>query len=504
MYWEPAMKDLDALDYHQGTKHSLYSVRANPHFLDWEIQPLPFKIYTTLEPIPLPADFDAAPAGAASPDLRGLAKLLFYTAGITRVRTFADGYQHHFRAAACTGALYHIDLYVVCADLDGLAAGVYHFGPQDFSLRRLRRGDHRRVVVDASGGEPALAAAPIAIVFASTVWRNAWKYQARAYRHCFWDSGTMLANALAVAGADGTAARVVAGFADAPIGELLGLDGAREMALTCLAIGRGAAAAPATPGIDPIAYETESLSARQVDYPAIGAVHAGSSLADGNAAATWRRRVYTPPPTPAAGPVRRLADAEMEPPRSITTGIRRRGSARRFARSAIELGELSEILRQATAAIPADFYPNASSGADGGALFNEVYLIVNAVEGLAAGAYVYRPGERALELLREGDFRGDAGHLDLGQELAADAAVNFYMLGDLERVSERLGNRGYRVASLEAAIIGGRIYLAAYRLRLGATGLTFFDDDVTDFFAPRAGGRGVLFLTAVGHAAARN
>ena len=40
--------------YHNGTTHSLQSVRNNPHYLDWENQPLPFKIYSTLEPLPLP------------------------------------------------------------------------------------------------------------------------------------------------------------------------------------------------------------------------------------------------------------------------------------------------------------------------------------------------------------------------------------------------------------------------------------------------------------------
>jgi hypothetical protein len=33
---------------------------------------------------------------------------------------------------------------------------------------------------------------------------------------------------------------------------------------------------------------------------------------------------------------------------------------------------------------------------------------------------------------------------------------------------------------------------------VGATGLTFFDDDVTDFFSPHAAGKSVMFLIAVG------
>ena len=100
--------------------------------------------------------------------------------------------------------------------------------------------------------------------------------------------------------------------------------------------------------------------------------------------------------------------------------------------------------------------------------------------------------------LRAGRFRGEAGHLGLGQELPADAAVNVYWLVDLETVLARQGARGYRAAQLAAAVAGGRTYLAAYALGLGATGLTFFDDDVTAFFSPHAAGKSVMFLMAIG------
>jgi SagB-type dehydrogenase family enzyme len=134
---------------------------------------------------------------------------------------------------------------------------------------------------------------------------------------------------------------------------------------------------------------------------------------------------------------------------------------------------------------------------------NDLYLIVHAVEGLPSGAYVFRRQERALELLKPGDFRRDAGHLGLGQEIPADCSVNIYFLADLHRILERYGSRGYRAAQLEAAIMGGKIYLGAYAQRLGASGLTFFDDDVTEFFSPDAAGKSVMFLVAVGKSAKR-
>ena len=66
------------------------------------------------------------------------------------------------------------------AELPDLPAGVYHFGPHDFALRRLREGDWRAVLLEASGENPDLARAPVIVASASTYWRNAWKYQARA------------------------------------------------------------------------------------------------------------------------------------------------------------------------------------------------------------------------------------------------------------------------------------------------------------------------------------
>jgi SagB-type dehydrogenase family enzyme len=155
------------------------------------------------------------------------------------------------------------------------------------------------------------------------------------------------------------------------------------------------------------------------------------------------------------------------------------------------------MLDRACTGMSADFPGGA------GATLNQLYLIVNEVDGLPAGSYVFHRGPSALEQLREGDFRDRAGYLDLGQELAADAGVNVYFLADLHAALERYGNRGYRISQLEAAIMGGRLYLGAYAQGLGATGLTFFDDEVTEFFSPHAQGKSVMFLVALGKPASR-
>lgn len=177
--------------------------------------------------------------------------------------------------------------------------------------------------------------------------------------------------------------------------------------------------------------------------------------------------------------------------------IVRRGSTREFSPEAITFAQLSTLLDRATRGIPVDFMGPRES-------LSDLYLIVNAVDGLPSGAYVHRRTTHALELLKEGDFRRDAGNLGLGQAIPADCSVNVYFLTDLHRVLERFGNRGYRAAQLEASIMGGKLYLAAYAQRLGASGLTFFDDDVTEFFSPHAAGKSVMFLIALGKSVKRN
>jgi SagB-type dehydrogenase family enzyme len=486
--------------YHEQTKHSVERLRQNRHFLDWEIMPRPFKVYPTLPPIPLPRDFAAstrpALAAIADPgtarggtlDRTGLARLLHLAAGVLRHKTWPGG-EIFFRAAACTGALYHIDVYVACAPLPDLDAGLYHFGPHDFALRRLRAGDQRAALIAATADEPAVAGAPVVIALTSTFWRNAWKYQARAWRHAFWDAGTLLANLLAVAAANGVAARVVLGFVDSEVHRLLDVDPAREAAVALVALGCGAAPPPPAAPTSPLGLEVLSYSEREVDYPAIREAHAASSLSSPAQVAVWRAPM-SPRPDPPAPSLTPLAPGES-PRQPIETVILRRGSTRVFSLEPVDFAQLSSILDAVTRGIPADaLAPDAP--------LTDVYAIVNAVTGLTAGAYAFDRRRRGLALLRAGDFRRDAGFLGLGQELPCDAAACLFWLAPLDPALAHFGGRGYRAAQLEAAIEGGKAYLAAYTLGLGATGLTFFDDDVTAFFSPHAAGKSVMFLVAIG------
>ncbi len=493
--------------YHDATKHSWQSVRSGEHVLDWEVKPFPFKIYPDAAALPLPRELaapempalDALARGRAQPgrrrlDLAALAQLLFFAAGLTKKKAYPGGEAVHFRAAASTGALYEVEAYVVAGPVEGLEPGVYHFSPGDFALRRLRTGDHRAVLGAAAGEPSAVAAAPATIVLSAIYWRNTWKYGARAFRHFFWDSGTLLANLLATAVAVDVPARVLLGFADAVVNQLLGLDLEREGSLALVPLGDGASPPPPAPALPPLGLATIPLSSREVDYPLVRQAYAGSSLPSGEAAAAWlgagRGEAAGASGEAISHPLAPLGTAPAAP---LGRVILRRGSTRQFAREPIAFGELSTILDVAARELPLDVR-------DPGRPLVECYCLVHAVEGLPAGAYVFDAARRGLRQLRAGEFRSEGGYLCLDQPLGADASAVVFFLADLGPTLARYGDRGYRAVNLVAGLLGGRLYLAAYALGLGASGLTFYDDDVVRFFSPDAEGKDAIFVTALGRA----
>lgn len=514
-------KNIDAAwQYHSGTKHSYVGLRMHPHTLDWENKPLLFKIYPTLEVTRLPRDFrdsgmaalsaiapsQPATSAPAIPDLETLAQVIFFSAGVTRSKKHEQG-ETFFRAAACTGALYEIELYVVCADLPAnevantprLPAGLYHFGAAEFGLRLLRAGDFRDVLVDATGGDSSVAHAPLTIICTGTYWRNAWKYRSRTYRHFGWDNGTILANLLAISAASKLPAKIVTGFVDSQVNALLDVDPSREVAFSLVTIGHQKSTPPKSPEVSPLSLPVVAYSKEEIDYPAMRKMHEASALESAVEVAAWRGTTLTHerPASKGAMTSLQLPDDAKIPKDTIEQVISRRGSTRQFARDPVTLPQLSLMLERATQGIPADVLDSAGSH------LNDIYLIVNSVVGLSAGAYVYHRESKSLELLKAGDFRVKAGYLGLEQQIPADAAVDVFFLADLKTILERYGNRGYRAVQLEAGILGGKLYLAAYAQRLGASGLTFYDDDVVSFFSPHARGKNAIFLVALGRSALR-
>ena len=333
-----------------------------------------------------------------------------------------------------------------------------------------------------------VAEAPVTLVVTGIPWRTAWKYGERGFRHLYWDAGTMLANLLAVE----PSASVRVGFADEPVSRLIGVDGVSEYPLALVVLRRLADwRAPRSQRETARSSRSTSPSRRSrapIEFPLVTAAQRDGDLADATAVDRWRAAASSLG-TPAAVAVEPPPSASDDP---IEAVILRRGSTRLMRRETVRRELLTWGLGAAARAVPGDF-------ASENATLLEHFVSVHDVEGVAPGAYRLR-GDR-FEQGREGQHRDVAAHLCFDQPLGGDSAYTVFHAADLDEVLGALGSRGYRAAQLEAGIAAGRLALAAFTLGYGATGLTFYDEAVSQHFATRAA---CMLVTSVGVPAYRN
>ncbi|MFL6318915.1 MAG: nitroreductase family protein, partial [Nitrososphaeraceae archaeon] len=181
--------------------------------------------------------------------------------------------------------------------------------------------------------------------------------------------------------------------------------------------------------------------------------------------------------------------------------------------SPISFRQLSTILESSTREVPLDFLvENQGKTAGTTATTIDIYMIVNDVKGLQRGGYFFNRSTSSIEQLKSKvprDMSGYteqktrdrglmSGYLCLGQSLFSDASVVFFLMTDLLNILRSCGNRGYRASQFEAGVIAGKIYLSAYAQQLGASGTTFFDDAVTEFFSPHAKNKSTMMAVGVG------
>ncbi len=424
------------LGYHRATNVAAHGTDEDEARMV-DARPSPFKDYGDASRLPL----DASLAGPLLQDAAGIVR--------SQPRRDYGGGTIHWRAYSSAGALYPIEAYIAAAD------GLFTFDVMTPALVQLRGDDARQVVANAAA-EPELADAGALVVLTGIHERTGWKYLERGYRHVWWDAGTMLANLLALAAADGLEPQLYVGFVDRELNELLGADGQHEYALALLALGKAGTVPERGPSHSPDrpkhGFWDSPLPGTVPRYPLAEAAHDASSFADADEVRAWR--------APLAATEPRL-DRD-----ALVDAIRRRRSVRQYAQGPLPVDALRTLLTWSEGPIPAD----APS------VVRQV-VTVAAVEGLEPGVYDAELGLLADH--EEQELRTAVGFAAMEQEHPRDAPVNVFQVGDIDAIVARLGPRGYRWAQLEAGIRAGRLQVGAFMYAWGAAASTFFDDEVS-------------------------
>ena len=440
-------------NYHNGTKHPNGIFLTRPHFYDSALRPNPYKIYSTqlpeisLKTTKLPQRLSALESisgtilqnESKTLDIASLANILYYSGGITKTINFAGLGDFEFRAASCTGALYHIEIYLVCGDIDGLEAGVYHFDPQKMKLYQLRKGDFRDSLVKSTK-DPAIKHAPAVLVYTDIPTRNSVKYRTREYRHAFWDCGTIIANTLAVCQSNGFASKVVMGFVDDTVNRLVDLDTEKELSIALVPIGyTDSISEEKQLEIPTLNLQTEPLSNYEYDDLEIKKMHQGSSFSSLQQIKDWKLDYSVTCPT-STNCIELKQQNNTSSNDTIEETIIKRGSTRKFSREFISFEQLSDILYYSTRGVSADYLEKSDHS------IIDLYVIANSVQwiGILVRTILIKSKTVLQVQYKQGDFRTDAMHLGLNQALPLDGSVCVFYMADLEKILNKLGNRGYQ------------------------------------------------------------
>ena len=478
-------------DYHEYSKHSVEKLRRTQHYLDWANMPDPFRHHEGVPVLDLPAD-PPAPETPAIEVLVGktgttlardgaafLSQLMFYSASISASkRVPLTGSTYALRVNPSSGNLHPTEFHFCSQGLVEWPDGLYHYRPSSHMAEQRALGDFGRKLVSSDD--------PLVFVLTTIAWREAWKYQDRAYRYCLHDIGHAWQALALAARAMGCESFAVGQFEDDKVAKscLLNED---EWPMLIVQINGSSIPqellGPGEPHV--LGGQPNRLSEEQIAYPSIEKIHESTKL-------------LVEPTFPDVGwqPGGRGENAlplSVSSNRTFGEVVRTRRSALDFrgGTESISLSQLATLLASTREPLSADFTARP---------LVQLYLYVHRVDDLAPGVYRYWPEHGELELIKAGDQRLTAAALSLGQNLAGNACVAFSMIGDFESATRAFGDRGYRYAHFEAGALGQRMYLAAEALGLRATGIgAFFDDEVHRYLglAPEQGQ--VVYHFAIGY-----
>jgi SagB-type dehydrogenase family enzyme len=517
-----------AQHYHSRTKYDPATLAAKAQPLDFSRQPVPFKTYQIGHDVDLKPYLENLSEVSTDSDINSwmrLSRLLINSYGLTAKFPTATGQVFYLRAAPSAGGLYPAELYLISRGTHLLPAGLYNYQARTHSLLRYWDDHCWQALQEACFWHPALDSTQLALVVTGVFYRSAWRYQDRAYRRIFLDTGHLLGNIeLASALAD-YRPHLIGSFADRAMADLLYLQPEQEGVLAVLPLADALAVEQNLSH-----YNAVFPSAAQTTFPDVpegqllSYVHQATEISDASAAPAWQTRQanLNQPPTAYDQGIQDQSEAarmlddkynfpfclkvstEIEPLNwgegldAMETTILKRRSTRSYSGATIFLEDLKLLL---------DFTYQARHYSDQGLdpdpdYFDlnllQTFLVVLGVEGLDEGCYYYAPKSQELRQVRFKNFRRESHYLCLGQELGRDAAVVLFHTADLAKAIDTYGDRVYRYLHMDAGHLGQRLNLAAIRLGLGVSGIGgFFDDQVNEVLGI-PDDEAVIYITTLG------
>ncbi|MGK7898617.1 MAG: SagB/ThcOx family dehydrogenase [Xenococcus sp. (in: cyanobacteria)] len=497
-----------AYHYHQRTKYDPETIAKKGKSLDWAKQPVPYKEYKIGQVFDLKPYLSQEKTEDKQPydeEWLRLSLLLLCSYGLTAQLQTIYGNPIYLRAAPSAGGLYPAEVYLISRGTPWLPSGLYNYQVATHSLIHFWENTVWSQLQAACFNNPALKENQIALVTTAVFYRSAWRYEDRAYRRVFLDTGHLLGNIELSAASNKFKAHFIGGFCDQAINDLLYLDGNTEAAIAIVSLidtNKNAS----TDFLAPTALPSQTFT----EYPEIADgellnyLHQKTSIdvqpakIDPSIETALLEDKYNFPFCSKISTVSQNTIDWGDQLSELENAILQRRSTRSYTGEDLTLDELKSLLNFTYQ--PQDYVEQGLDGApDYFALdLLETFIVVSGVQDLEAGCYYYAPQAQELRQIRFKNFSRELHYLCLGQELGRDAAAIVFHTADLTNAIAKYGDRAYRYLHMDAGHLGQRLNLAAIRLKLGVSGIGgFFDDRVNQVLdIPQE--EAVIYLTTLG------
>jgi SagB-type dehydrogenase family enzyme len=490
-----------AQHYHERTKYDPKTIHAKSQALNWEEQPNPFKSYRF-------GISYLSENSTQDPETiwwQRLSKLLVCSYGLTGAIP-TNGEPHYLRSSPSAGGLYPNEVYLISRGTPYLPAGLYNYQSKNHTLIQFWQTDIWTALQSACFWNPVLSDTQLAIVISAVFFRSEWRYQDRAYRRIFLDTGHLLGNIELAGALTDFRPHLISGFADEAIDQLLYFDAEQEGTIAVLPI----ADLKELRENLPLARTALPTSA-QLEYPRIpdGSLlpyfHQATQIPNNpNAKVNWKipesqeqQDKYNFPFCLKVSTRCQSIDWSSDLAGLEQTMIHRR-STRAFSGEKLSIDELRSILDFTYQ--PQNYIEQNLDRSPDYCDLNlvETFIAVSGIQDLEDGCYYYAPEAQELRQIRFKNFRRELHFLCLGQDLGRDASAIVFHTADLKHAIEQYGDRVYRYLHMDAGHLGQRMNLAAIHLGLGASGIGgFFDDQVNEVLGIPED-EAVLYITALG------
>ncbi|MBN2495083.1 MAG: SagB/ThcOx family dehydrogenase [Deltaproteobacteria bacterium] len=132
------------------------------------------------------------------------------------------------RTAPSAGATFPMEIYLVCGEVEGLSAGVYHYLPASHQLERTGGRDLRGPLAETALGQSWIREAPAVLVAAAVMARTRSRYGDRTRRYVHMEAGHIAQNVHLQAESLMLGTVVVGAFDDAGVARIMGMRAGME------------------------------------------------------------------------------------------------------------------------------------------------------------------------------------------------------------------------------------------------------------------------------------